>query len=80
MGQFKRLGGMRELTVALGEKDIEMERMKTTLVALTKKLNLVNEVQNYTQMYQDQIRLSEEQRHQLHQHFMDSSNKIKNEN
>jgi uncharacterized coiled-coil protein SlyX len=37
---------MRELTLAVGEKDIEIERMKTTLVALTKKLNLVSEIQN----------------------------------
>lgn len=36
---------MRELTVAVAEKDVEMERMKTTLVALTKKLNLVNDNQ-----------------------------------
>ena len=32
------------LEFALGEKDIEMERMKTTLIALNEKLSLTNDI------------------------------------
>ena len=45
----------RELQVTLGEKDIEIERMKATLVALTKKLNLVNDIRDTNQADRDAL-------------------------
>ena len=42
---------MRQLTLSVAEKDVELERMKTTLVALTKKLNLVNEIHTDHNLY-----------------------------
>lgn len=55
----------RELQVTLGEKDIEIERMKATLVALTKKLNLVNDIRDSNQADRDALEQSETRRNEL---------------
>ena len=38
---------MRELSVQVKEKDVELERMQATLVALTQKLNVANDQRDH---------------------------------
>lgn len=69
----------RELQVTLGEKDIEIERMKATLVALTKKLNLVNDVRDANQADREALAESETRRNELQNQCEMMGNKFEEE-
>ncbi len=80
MVQFKRESSFRELTVSLAEKDIELERLQTTLAALTKKLNLINDQKLEETTYIEAMRKAERERDELHQHFIQTSERFGKDN
>ena len=49
----------------MGEKDVEMERMQTTLQALNGKLSLLTDIRNDIDSHKEYLEKSEEQRELL---------------
>lgn len=56
---------------------MEMERMKTTLVALTSKLQIVNDVTQQKDDFESQFLKSEQSRQELHKAFIDKTKSFK---
>ena len=53
------------LQMAMGEKDVEMERMQTTLQALNGKLTLLTDIRNDVDSHKEYLENSEEKRELL---------------
>lgn len=63
----------------MGERDVEIERMKTTLLALNEKLTVVNDVKQDIVEHQQYFQESEAQRAKLQNILVDTSNKVQDE-
>lgn len=53
------------LQMQMGEKDVEMERMTTTLTALNGKLTILTDIRNDIDQHKEYLENSEEQRELL---------------
>ena len=60
----------------MGEKDVEMERMTTTLTALNGKISVLTDIRNDIDQHKEYLENSEEQRENLQKHIVEVSNKI----
>ena len=67
----------QSLQFQLGERDVEIERMKTTLVALNEKLAVTNDIRLDCDEHKQYLGTSEQARAKLQDHIMDTSEKIK---
>ena len=56
---------------------MEMERMKTTLVALTSKLQIVNDVTQQKDDFESQFLKSEQSRQELHKALIEKTKSFK---
>ena len=64
------------LQFTLGERDIEIERMKTTLIALNEKLVVTNDIKAQLDEFQDSFGKSEGKRGELQIHMVKTSETI----
>ena len=55
----------QQLQFALGDRDIEIERMKTTLFALNEKINSLSDIRHDCDSHKTYIQQSEDKRNHL---------------
>lgn len=67
----------QQLQFQLGERDIEIDRMKTTLFALNEKLAMVTDIRNDLDETKSYLQGSESTRQELQGHIQDTSEKVK---
>ena len=67
----------QNLQFVLGERDVEMERMKTTLFALNEKINVYSDIRQDVDDCKNIIQTSVTQRNDLQAHIVQTSEKIK---
>lgn len=60
----------------LGERDIEIERMKTTLIALNEKLVVTNDIKSQLDEFTESFSKSEAKRGELQVHMVTTSKTI----
>ena len=70
---------IQHLQFQLGERDIEIERMKTTLIALNEKVAVTSDIKNDCDEHKGYLDTSENERKKLQNHIVDASVKIKEE-
>ena len=68
---------VKNLQFQLGDRDTEIERMKTTLIALNHKLAALSDVQKEIDEHKTYFKNSEDQRGGLQTHIVELSQKIK---
>ena len=61
----------------LGERDIEIDRMKTTLFALNEKLAMVTDIKNDLEETKSYLQGSEQTRQELQGHIQETSQRVK---
>ena len=66
----------QELQFAIGERDVEIERMKITLVALNEKLAVTNDIRLDCDQHKQYLSQSEQQRANLQAQIMDTAEEI----
>ena len=67
---------IQTLQFAMGDKDIEIERMQTTLMALNEKLNVRQDVFEDITVERNHFKMSEEERGKLQVHMENTSRQI----
>ena len=65
-----------QLTFEMGEKDVEIDRMKTTLFALNSKLQQWEEMKSKCTSSAESLDLSEQKRGELQDHLKDAGLKV----
>ena len=66
----------QSLEFQLGERDVEMDRMKTTLIALNEKLSVTNDIKLDCEQHKDYWGTSEEERKKLQSQILQTSRKM----
>ena len=64
------------LQFSLGERDVEIERLKTTLVALNEKLVVTNDIKDQLDEFTESYNKSEVKRGELQVHMVKTSETI----
>ena len=60
----------------LGDTDIEMERMKTTLIALNEKLSVTNDIKLDCDQHKEYLATSEGERKKLQDYILEENEKM----
>jgi hypothetical protein len=82
VGSFEEINPLQEiqsLQFQLGERDVEIERMKTTLMALNEKLAVVNDVKMDIEDHKKYFATSEQERAKLQDILVETSESVKQE-
>ena len=66
----------KELMKGLSEKEVEIDHLKTTIVALTENMEVVTDLKKDVQVHKDLFKHSEEKRTELQVHITETSVKI----
>lgn len=69
-------GENQNLQFQIGERDVEIERMKTTLMALNEKLQVLTDIKQDVDDHKEYIRTSEDKRNDLQSYIKKTSEKI----
>lgn len=67
---------IKNLQFTVGDRDVEIERMKTTLIALNHKLAALQDIQKEVEDHKVYLKKSEEQRGGQQEHMVQVSHKI----
>ena len=66
----------KELIKGLTEKDVEIDHLKTVVVALQEKIVVIDDMKQDVVEHKSQLKHSEEKRHELQVHITETSIKI----
>lgn len=69
-------GENQNLQFQIGERDVEIERMKTTLMALNEKLQVLTDIKQDIDDHKEYIRNSEDKRNELQSYIKQTGEKI----
>ena len=69
-------GENQNLQFQIGERDVEIERMKTTLMALNEKLQVLTDIKQDIDDHKEYIRNSEDKRNELQSYIDNTGKKI----
>lgn len=70
----------RDLVRGLSEKEVEIEHLKTQIVALSEKAEVLEDMRKDVSAHREVLRNSEEKRYDMQTLFTETSQKVKEDN